>query len=424
MRRSEATLFTSRETNGHENETVQLTARAGLVRQFGSGLYGFTPTGERIREKIISHVDREMRAIGAQKISLPALNHSDIWEQSGRWASFEGEMFTVENRDGKQLCLAPSHEEGVVHLVDGVVRSYEDLPLLVYQVGTKHRDDHARNGLVRLKEFTMKDAYSLHATRDSMDEYYDRVRAAYSRVFETLGIEFAIVAADNEVMGGSSSEEFVALAETGTVSLRSCTATDCRFGVTDESPRAELSGGDDCPECGGAELVAGEGIEIGHVFKLGTRYAESMGLTVDMADGSEREVLMGSYGIGIERLVHTLVEQHGDESGCRWPGTGSGQVAPYTVSVIPLEYEGELRAVADRLYRECGQTDTLLFDEDSQTIGERFAESDLLGIPWKVILGNHFRETGEVELERRDGTSQYADVGSVAALIDAENREN
>jgi prolyl-tRNA synthetase len=432
MRRSEALLFTSRETTDHENETVQRIHRAGLARQVGSGLYALTPAGQRVHDKVIAHIEHEMDAIGGQQVSLPALNGDDIWKRSGRWKSFEDEMFTLENRDGKQFCLAPSHEEGVVSLVDGAIRSHEDLPLLLYQVTRKYRDDHARNGLVRTKEFTMKDAYSLHenresersedstwesgeerpASRSSLDEYYERVKDAYVRIFDELGLEFVVTAAGNEVMGGSASAEFHALADTGSESLRYCTGDGCRFGVTDESPRAGLSAGGSCPDCG-SELAASEGIELGHVFKLGTRYSESMGLTVDAADGTERDVVMGSYGIGIERLIHAVVEQHADVEGCRW----HGGVAPFEVAIIPLDYGGELREVADRLHEACGTGETLLFDDSDQTIGERFAESDLLGIPWKVVLGNHFKETGEVELETRDGETRYATVEEVTEIV-------
>ncbi|MXV63745.1 proline--tRNA ligase [Natronorubrum sp. JWXQ-INN-674] len=415
MRRSETLLFTSRDADSHENETVARTLRAGLIRQFGSGLYGFTPTGQRVRENVVSVVQREMDAIGGQRIGLPSLNASEVWRRSGRWESFEGEMFTVENRDGKRMCLAPSHEEGVAHLVDGIVRSYDDLPLLLYQVETKYRDDHARNGLVRTKEFTMKDAYSLHASRDSLAEYYDGVREAYVRIFDALDLEFAITTAANSIMGGSSSEEFVAVADEGTVALRWCPATDCRFGVTDESPRSDLSAGDACPDCG-RRLEAGEGIEIGHVFELGTRYSEPMDLTIDTADGGERDVVMGSYGIGIERLVHTLVEQHGDEDGCRWPDTAVGTVGPFDIAIVPLEYDGDLREVADQLYERL-EGDVLLFDDTDRTIGERFAESDLLGVPWKVILGNRYRETGEVELESRTGDTRDASPAEVPGIV-------
>ncbi|MFC7059026.1 aminoacyl--tRNA ligase-related protein [Halovenus salina] len=412
MRRSDAVLFTSREETDHENRTVQLIHRAGIARQLGSGLYALAPVGQRVRAKVIARVECEMDAIGGQQVTLPSLNGDDIWRQSGRWESFEGEMLTVESRDGKSLCLAPSHEEGIVSLVDGAVRSYDDLPLLLYQVTKKYRDDHARNGLVRTKEFTMKDAYSLHTSRESLAEWYDRVREAYARIFEEFDLDFAVTAAENEVMGGSGSAEFHALVETGSERVRYCRADGCRFGVTDDSPRGSLSAGDSCPDCGN-DLAAGNGIELGHVFKLGTRYSEAMGLTVDAPDGTEQAVVMGSYGIGIERLVQALVAQHADGDGCRWPDG----VAPFEVAIVPLSYEGDVREAADRLYEACDPDETLLFDDAGQHIGERFAESDLLGVPWKVVLGNHFSATGEVELESRDGETRYVAVDEVADIV-------
>ena len=396
---------------------VQLALRAGLIRQFGSGLYGFASTGERIRQKLIHRIESEMEAIGAQAVNLPHLQYKSIWEQSGRWESFEGEMFTLTNRDGQEMCLAPSHEEGIVALVNGVVRSYEDLPLLLYQVGAKHRDDHARRGLLRTKEFTMKDAYSLHSDAESLDEWYERVREAYGRIFESLGLDFVIADAENSVMGGASSEEFVAPVDRGTCELVACRSDECRFGITDEHPEFNaFSEADSCPGCG-ASLTTSEGIEVGHVFKLGTRYSEAMDLTIDGPDGSSRPVVMGSYGIGVTRLIQTLIGQHGDEHGCRWPITGAGTVAPFEVAIIPLEYEDDLQDTGDHLHEECGTHETLLFDDPDQSIGERFAESDLLGIPLKIVLGNHFRETGEVELETRDGQTQYVALDEVPTVI-------
>ena len=416
MRRSRSLLFTRREGTGHSNETVELAHRAGLIRQFGSGLYGMTPTGQQVRARLISHIKREMDDIGGQLVSLPALNYSRIWKQSGRWGSWEGEMFTFENRDDKQMCLAPSHEEGIVHLVDGHIRSHQDLPLLLYQIEAKYRDDHARNGLLRMKEFTMKDAYSLHVSEDSLTQWYNRIRDAYYRIFDALDLEYVVTAADNNIMGGQTSEEFIALAQTGTVSVRYCPAERCEFGVSDESPRSELTAGDCCPECGN-ELVESDGIEIGHVFKLGTHYSQAMDLTVDTSDGGTTPVVMGSYGIGVDRLIHTLIEQQRDEHGCRWPGTEDQSMAPFTASIIPLAYEGELKHVADRIYETVGEH-ALLFDDPDQTIGERFAESDLLGIPWKIILGNHYLEEGTIEVESRAGDSRYVEIEQISNIVE------
>jgi prolyl-tRNA synthetase len=205
VRRSNLFLPASREERGAGTEATRLLVRAGLIREFGSGLWGFTPAGVRVREKVVDRFRAGMNAIGGQGVHLPDLQGKAHWAESGRWDAFEGEMFTLENRDGQELCLAPSHEEGMVYLVDGLIRSYDDLPLLLYQVGSKFRDDYARNGLVRCKEFAMKDADSFHADDTGLGESHRQVRAAYTRILSDLGLSFAIVEADNAVMGGSAS---------------------------------------------------------------------------------------------------------------------------------------------------------------------------------------------------------------------------
>ncbi|QDX41683.1 aminoacyl--tRNA ligase-related protein [Salarchaeum sp. JOR-1] len=396
MRRSDAFLPTSRETRGSGSATTKLLARAGLIRGFGSGLWAFTPAGHRVREHVTACVRGTMTGIGAQEVSLPGLQYAERWRESGRWASFEGEMFTFENRDGQAMCLAPSHEEGVVHLLDGLVRSYDDLPLLVYQVDAKFRDDRARDGLIRAKEFRMKDAYSVHTTQESLDETYQRVRDAYERILTDLGLDYAVCAAENSVMGGARSEEFVAPVAEGGDRLKCC--PDCRFGVTDEHDDFRAS--ETCPDCG-RSLRETDGVEVGHVFDLGTRYSDAMEFTVDDADGEERAALMASYGLGIDRIVQTLARQHADEDGLRWPVTDWGCVAPYHAAIVPIGYDGDVKAAADAIHDACGGV--LLYDDPGQSVGERFAESDLLGIPAKIVVGNHYRDTGRVELETRDG---------------------
>ena len=431
VRRSETLLATSKETPDAGTETVALMRRAGLIREFGSGLHGFLPTGERVRKKVTRRIQAAMTDCDAQRVSLPALQYGDGWERSGRWENFEDEMFTLENRDGQAMCLAPSHEEGVVHLLEGVVRSHDDLPLLVSQVGTKYRDDHARNGLLRCKAFTMKDAYSVHADRTSLDRTYERVRAAYLDAFDDLGLDVVVVPVDDEVMGGHASEEFHAPVANGSDDLVYCTAEDCRFGRTDELADVDAhDADDDCPDCGG-RLAAGEGVEVGHVFKLGRRYTEALDLTVDGGDGERVHPTMGSYGFGVTRALQTVLQQtrervrsaaedadganesDGDVTGCRWPVTDWGTVAPYRVAVVPLDCEGEHGRVAEEITAACGRSDVLLFDDPGQSIGERFAESDLLGVPAIVVVGNHYDETGEVEVEYADGRREFVDPETV-----------
>ncbi len=425
MRRNDLFLPASRESRASAADAAGLLERAGLVRQAGSGLYAFAPAGERVKRKITRRLRAAMAAVGGQEVSLPALQDARRWRESGRWRDFEDEMFALENRDGRAMCLAPSHEEAVVDLLDGAVRSYDDLPLTVYQVGEKYRDDHARNGLVRCKAFTMKDAYSVHADPESLGRTYREIRAAYARAFEDLGVDFVVVAADDGVMGGPRSEEFVAPVEDGSDRLRYCTADGCRFGVTDErADFDEYAAGGACPECGG-DLAERDGIEVAHVFELGTRYSEPTGFTVDDADGAAQYPHMGSYGVGVTRLLQVLAQQgadglaaagtgggqHSGGDGLRWPVTDWGSVAPFRAGILPVSYEGELQRAADDLHEACG--DVLLFDDRSQSVGERFAESDLLGLPAKVVLGDHYLETGEAELETRDGETRYLDPAAV-----------
>jgi len=420
MRRSDQFLPTSRERRGEGTATTELLRRAGLVRDFGSGLWGLTPAGKRVQDKVVQRVEAAMRAVGGQEVSLPGVQQRERWAESGRWESFEGEMFTLADRDGRELCLAPSHEEGMVHLLDGLVRSYDQLPLTLFQVGSKFRDDHARAGLLRSKEFTMKDAYSFHTAEASLREGYRELRAAYERILADLGLEFVVAEAANSVMGGERSEEFVAPVADGTCELLHCEGADCRFGVTDESDGVEEYGVNEaCPDCGDRLLASG-GVEVGHVFELGTRYSETMGFTVDDADGHPREVWMGSYGLGVGRIIQTLVMQGAERNGgeydaCRWPVTDWGSVAPYRAAIVPIG-DGEVRTVAEGLQDELGR-DCLLFDDDGQSVGERFAESELLGIPAKIVLGNGYRETGAVEIEYRDGTSETVAVDEVANVV-------
>jgi prolyl-tRNA synthetase len=406
MRRSDLFLPATREPRGAHEGTTGLLVRAGLVREFGSGLWGLTPAGRRVREKVVGRLRAAVRAAGGQEVDLPGLQYRDPWERSGRWATFEGEMFTLTNRDDQEMCLAPSHEEGVVHMADGLVRSHRDLPLVLFQVDAKFRDDRAR-GLVRSKEFTMTDAYSLHLDAEGLRETYRAVRGAFADALADLGLTFAVVPADNGAMGGDRSEEFVAPVPDGEGSVRlvHCPADGCRFGRTDEHDGfGAVGAGADCPDCGAA-LAADEGTEVAHVFELGTRYSAAMGLTVDDDAGRAREVEMGSYGVGVERLVATLAAQHAGDDGLRWPVTSWGSVAPYRAAVVSVGGD-EARSVVEEIHAAVG-ADCLLYDGDLST-GERFAESALLGVPATVVVGNRYRETGLVDVETAEGTEGVA----------------
>ncbi|MDR5656958.1 aminoacyl--tRNA ligase-related protein [Halodesulfurarchaeum sp. HSR-GB] len=394
MRRTDLFVPTSKEAESSAQvRSAELALRSGLVDHPGAGIFSYSPTGERVRKNISDIIREKMNEIGAQEVSLPGLQYADIWRKSGRWEEFEGEMFTFQNREGKDMCLATTHEEPMAGLVRERVRSPKNMPLVLYQIGEKYRDDHPRNGLLRAKQFTMKDAYSFTTDEAALDEIYQEMRAAYIEIFDELGVEYAIVDADPSSMGGTASEEFQAPAEVGSDEMAYCPAPDCHFGTLDFDVDA-------CPECG-TDLVETNSIELGHIFKLGTRYSDPMDLTYDTESGQE-EVIMGSYGIGVSRLIPALIEQRNDENGIIWPES----VAPFSLSVVPLNEDPEIIEMAEEIHDRVGSEEVLLFDGDT-AIGEKFAESDLIGVPAKVILGNTFLEDGELEVEFRDGGREY-----------------
>lgn len=394
MKRSEIFIPTTKETESSAQiRSAELALRSGLISQLGSGLFSYSPTGKRVRTNIENVVHSEMQDLGAEEVDLPGLQYANIWKQSGRFEQFEGEMYTFENRDGQQMCLAPTHEEPMADLVRNTVRSSNNMPLVLYQIGKKFRDDHARNGLLRTKEFTMKDAYSFNATEAGLDEVYDQMREAYVRIFDSLGIEYAIVAADPGPMGGSDSEEFQAPADVGSDEIKLCTNDECLFGTKDVTLP-------ECRECG-SELNHTNSIELGHIFKLGTRYSDPLELSYD-AEGGEKQVIMGSYGIGISRLIPALIEQNNDRDGIIWPDA----VAPFDVSIIPISDDETVQAKAEELHDTLDSRSTVLFDNDVNA-GEKFAESDLIGIPSKIILGNTFIEEGTIEVESREGEKEF-----------------
>ncbi|MFB6110885.1 MAG: aminoacyl--tRNA ligase-related protein [Halodesulfurarchaeum sp.] len=395
MRRTDLFVPTSKETESSAQvRSAELAQRSGLVDHPGAGIFSFSPTGERVRENIADVIRKHMTDIGAQEVSLPGLQYADIWRKSGRWEEFEGEMFVFQNREGKDMCLATTHEEPMADLVRERVRSPANMPLVLYQIGKKFRDDHPRNGLLRAKEFTMQDAYSFTTDEAALEEIYQEMRAAYIEIFDELGVEYAIVDADPSSMGGTASEEFQAPAEVGSDEMAYCPAEGCHYGSLDLDEET-------CPECGRA-LEERNSIELGHIFKLGTRYSDPLDLTYDTESGQEK-VIMGSYGIGVSRVIPALIEQRNDEDGIIWPAS----VAPFKLSVIPLNEDPEIVEMAEEIHDRVSE-EVLLFDGDT-AIGEKFAESDLIGVPAKVILGNTYLEDGELEVEYRDGGREFYD---------------
>ncbi|MFL5394382.1 MAG: proline--tRNA ligase [Myxococcales bacterium] len=526
----------------------QLLVRAGFIRQLAAGIYSILPLGQRAIHEITRVVREEMDGIGAQEFYLPALNPREIWEESGRWTVMGENMFRFKDRKGADICLAMTHEEIFTSLARAELRSYRQLPQIWYQIQTKFRDEpRPKSGLLRVRQFTMKDSYSFDLDRKGLDEAFESHRLAYARIFQRCGLTTVQVEAHSGAMGGTGSTEFMVPSEAGEDFIASCKScgyaantekaeskveTPNRFAaagaspdpeefatpgvvtidalsqkpygvpaeqqlktlvyVADEKPVVAILRGDDqlneaklqtasgasilrpahaeeiqgwmgakpgslgglgvknvrvfldrrlaglsglvtgankdgfhlrnvsvprdlahatqadlrtvsagegCPRCG-APLAVGKALEVGHIFKLGTRYSESMGARVLDESGKEVPIVMGSYGIGIERILAGAVELHHDADGIRWPMS----IAPCHISLLPLQIQdSSVRDAAEKLYVElCDAGIEVLLDDRDERAGVKFKDADLIGLPFRIAVGKKGLAEGKVEWKPRE----------------------
>jgi prolyl-tRNA synthetase len=380
----------------------KLLLQAGFVDQLAAGVFTWLPLGLRVLRKIDAVIREEMNAIGGQEVTMPALIAKSNWEKGERWEGVDI-LFKTKSQTDKEYGLGFSHEEVVTPLAGQYIQSYKDLPLSIYQIQTKFRDElRAKSGLLRGREFGMKDLYSFHATEEDLLAYYELVKKAYIRVFARCGLKDVKI---TEASGGSftkkHSHEFNVLTPAGEVDLWYCEA--CTFAQNSEV--ANLTAGSVCPSCNKGKIVEGKAIEIGNIFDLGTTFADRFGLSYADKEGKKQKVIMGCYGIGDTRLVGTLVELFHDERGIVWP---SG-VAPYAAHLISLP-GGE--KVAQKLYEELtAKGIDVLWDERDVAAGVKFADADLIGIPVRLVVSE---KTGEkVEIKKRTESASQMVVSSV-----------
>ncbi len=547
MKLSSLCFSTLRETP-KEADTIshQLMLRASLIRQVGAGLYEWLPLGWKAVLRVAAVVREEMDRAGAQEVLLPHLTPRELWDETGRWKQYGKELMRVKDRHEREFALGPTHEEVITDLVRNTVRSYRRLPVNLYQIATKFRDEiRPRFGVMRAREFMMKDAYSFDATEAGAEKSYEIMRTAYNRIFTRLGLKYRMVEADPGLIGGSFSHEFMVLADTGEEVLATCGKCDYaanldkaepgpgpaakrgdvpKPGIVDtpnaktvedvaaflKKPVAEVAKllfyeadgelvgamlrgdhvlgeaklrrhlgvsemalarpeeiqkklgvpvgfmgpvglkpirivydrelaampsfvtganradahmvnvvpgrdfearetaqirtaaeGDLCPRCGG-KLSLIRGIEVGHIFKLGTKYSHAMKALFLDESGKEKEMVMGCYGIGITRIVAAAVEQNHDSRGIVWPPA----LAPYKAAVIPLGNDAPAREAAEGIYRALGEAglEALIDDRPDATPGVKFNDADLIGTPFQVMVGKVFKAEGLVEIKaRRDG---------------------
>lgn len=559
MRQSSTLIPTLREVPADADiKSHQLLLRAGYMRQNASGVYSFLPLGKRVLQKVEQIVREEMDRAGSVELLMPALQQAELWQESGRWYSYGPELMRMKDRHGREFALGATHEEVITSLLRDEVKSYKRLPLNLYQIQTKFRDEkRPRFGLLRGREFIMKDAYSFHASQESLDEVYDKMFAAYSRIFERCGLNFRAVIADSGAMGGKDTHEFMVLSEIGedtiaysdtssyaanvemapvvntyeksgeaekeltkvetpnqhsiedvaaflNVEETSCIKSllfkvddrfvlvlvrgdhevndikvknyfeasvvelatpeetkevlKCAVGsvgpigvsdsvevVADHAVKAIANGvcganeegyhytnvnernfnatyedfrfiqeGDQSPDGQGVIKFA-KGIEVGHVFKLGTRYSEAMGATYLDENGRNQPMIMGCYGIGVSRTVAAIAEQFNDENGLLWPEA----VTPYQVHVIPVNVKNdEQRELGEKLYNELlDNRFEVLLDDRQERAGVKFADSDLIGLPVRVTVGKRASE-GIVEVKvRKTGESLEVSVDNLVSTV-------
>ena len=539
-----------------ESASHRLLLRGGFVRQLAAGIYSYLPLGQRTALKIMNIIRDELDSAGAQEFFLPALHPADLWMQTGRWSDMGENMFRFKDRAGRDLCLGMTHEEVFTDIARREIRSYKDLPQIWYQIQTKFRDEpRPKSGLLRLRQFIMKDSYSFDVDWEGLDRSYKLHHDIYCRIFTRCGLRFVAVEASSGAMGGSESEEFMVRTEAGEDYVVSCACgyasnlerarsripeirdepaegeprpvhtpgrrtiaeiadflgvppthqikslvyivadRPCLFlvrgdhqlnesklmaavqsvlvrparpeeisaafgadagslgpvgvahvpiyadhalkgrqnltcganrndyhlqGVTPDvhfhpiwTDLRTVEAGEACVQCG-KPLEVYKAAELGHIFKLGTKYSESMGATVLTADGRQVPIVMGSYGIGVERIMCAAVELYHDDDGIIWPKS----IAPFSVVLTPINYRDEVQEVADRLYAELRRAgvDTLL-DDRAERPGVKFKDADLIGVPYRVVAGDANVRRGRVELFER--ATKKTELVAVEALVQA-----
>jgi prolyl-tRNA synthetase len=376
----------------------KLMVRAGLIRQMGTGMWTWLPAGWRVHQRVVAIVREEIDAIGGREMLMPVLQPAELWRKTGRLEI--DELFKLSDRKGSELVLALTHEEAVTFHAAQTINSYRDLPLILYHFQVKERDEaRPRAGVLRTREFVMKDSYSFDRDQAGLEQRYALHVDAYDRIMERTGLRFYRVESDVGVMGGLGAHEYMAPCPAGEDEVALAPGYAANMEVVQKSPNYRKVG--DAHMLGEQQLSVEPAIEIGNIFKLGTRYSEPLGATYLDEHGAELPIWMGSYGIGPARIVAAAVEQFADEHGISWPRA----LAPFTVHLVAVGRPGTPeRDAAESLYEmlRMGGVD-VLYDDREAGPGEKFADAELLGCPVRLTVGRRSLESGEIEVQLRRG---------------------
>ncbi len=385
---------------GIESVNHQLLARGGFVHQEMAGVYTYLPLGWKVLDKISNIVREEMNAILGQELSMPAMHPAANWKKTGRYTSVDV-LFKLKGAGDSDLVLGPAHEEIIYPLTAESVKSYKDLPLYLYQIQVKFRNEpRAKAGLLRGREFLMKDLYSFHTSDEDRDGYYEEVRKAYLKIFKKIGLPVIETKAGGGTFS-SISQEFQTLTPSGEDTVFIC--EKCKFAINQELVDSKI-----CPECGG-KLKEHKAIEVGNIFPLKRTYAEAFDLSFTDSKGEKTFVSAGCYGLGISRVMGAIVEVFNDEKGIIWPES----VAPYQAHLIGLDLEA-----AEKIYKQlmAEGVDVLFDDREEKSAGEKFADSDLIGIPYRVVVSKRNKEKLEVK-KRSEKESRFLSFEGLLKLI-------
>ncbi len=418
--------------NPKEAEIVshRLMLRAGMIRQQSQGIYSWLPLGKRVMDKVNRIIREEQDRSGAVELLMPTLQSAELWQESGRYDDYGKEMLRIKDRQDRQMLYGPTNEEMITDIFRSYVKSYKNLPLNLYHIQLKFRDEvRPRFGTMRSREFLMKDAYSFDLTKEAAIHSYNKMFAAYLRTFSRLGLRAIPMRADTGPIGGNHSHEFIILADTGESEVfchksfleQGIPGDDTNFDdvvglqsifdtwTADYAATSEMhdeAAFNAIPE---GDRLSARGIEVGHIFYFGTKYSEPMGAKVQGPDGKEHPVHMGSYGIGPTRLVPAIIEASHDENGIIWPAS----VAPFDVVIINMKAgDAACDAACEKLYYALSNAGKdVLYDDTDDRAGQKFATADLIGVPTQIIVGPRSIAAGEVEVkDRKTGARENVTV--------------
>src|SRR3972149_1897008 len=394
-----------------ESVNAKLLIQGGFINKLGAGIYTFLPLGLKVLNKVENIVREEMNASGGVELLMPALHPAENWNITGRWDSFDALLKTKSNFGG-EYAIGPTHEEIIYPLLSHFISSYKDLPISLYQIQTKFRDEkRAKSGLMRCREFRIKDLYSFHENTEDRDQYYEAMRKDYLKIFKRLELEVV----ETKASGGTFSElsqEFQVVAPSGEDTTYYC--SKCRIGINKEV----YSRKEKCQECGGP-LIKDNAVEVGNIFPLKKKFAEDFKLTFKDKSGKETLVEAGCYGLGTSRVIGTIAEVSHDSEGIIWPRS----IAPFLVHLIELDAKSaKIKALAQKTYKKLLDAGVeVLYDDRDVSAGEKFADADLIGIPLRAAISE--KTGGKIELkERNSKTMKLVKIDELMKKINGDTR--